>query len=324
MAKKMRAIIHTSGGPVQLEHIDCPEPGAGEVRIAVQAAGLNRPDLLQLDGLYPAPAGACPRLGLEAAGVIEAAGPGVERWRPGDRVCALLNGGGYAEQAIAPEGSVLPWPETLSAVEAAALPEAVFTVWANVFEAGRLESGQTLLVHGGASGIGSTAIQMARAAGARVYATAGGEAKCALVGKLGAERAIDYRTEDFEAVLREAGGADVVLDMVGGKYVQKNLDLLRVEGRLVQIAFLEGARVELDLMRLMLKRLTFTGSTLRARPDAEKARLARAIEAQVWPWIARGALRPIIDATFPLDQAGAALAHMRSGRHAGKIVLQVC
>lgn len=323
MAKSMRAMIHSSGGAVHLEHIDCPEPESGEVRIAVQAAGLNRPDLLQLDGLYPAPAGACPRLGLEVAGTIAAIGPGVERWRPGDRVCALLNGGGYAEQAIAPQGSVLPWPAELSASEAATLPEAVFTVWANVFEAGRLEAGQTLLVHGGASGIGSTAIQMARAAGARVFATAGSPAKCALAERLGAERAIAYRTEDFEAVLREAGGADVVLDMVGGAYVQKNLDLLRVEGRLVQIAFLEGARVELDLMRLMLKRLTFTGSTLRARPGAEKARLARAIEARVWPWIEQGALRPVIDTTFPLDQAGAALEHMRSGHHAGKIVLQV-
>lgn len=306
-----------------MEHIDCPEPGPGEVRIAVQAAGVNRPDLLQLDGLYPAPAGACPRLGLEAAGVIAATGPGVQRWRVGDKVCALLNGGGYAEEAIAPEGSVLSWPAALTAEEAAALPEAAFTVWANVFEAGRLQAGETLLVHGGASGIGTTAIQMARAAGARVFATAGGEAKCALAVRLGAERAIDYRTQDFAAALREAGGADVVLDMVGGGYVQKNLDLLRMDGRLVQIAFLEGARMELDLLRLMLKRLTLTGSTLRARTDAEKARLARAVEARVWPWIAQGAVRPVIDAAYPLEQAGAALEHMRSGRHAGKIVLQV-
>jgi putative PIG3 family NAD(P)H quinone oxidoreductase len=323
MAKSMRAIVHQTRGPVRVEHIPCPEPGPGEVRIGVAAAGVNRPDLLQLDGLYPAPAGACDRLGLEAAGWIDAVGPGVSRWRVGDPVCALLNGGGFAEFAIAPQGSVLPWPKGLDAAAAAALPEAALTVWANVFEAGRLRMGETLLVHGGASGIGTTAVQMGRAAGARVLATAGGPERCALVERLGAERAINHRSEDFEQVVLALGGADVVLDMVGGRYVQKNLTLLRAEGRLVQIAFLEGSRVELDLMRVMLKRLTLTGSTLRARPDAEKARLAGEVERAVWPWIAAGALRVVIDRVYPLEAAAEALEQMRSGGPAGKLVLEI-
>jgi len=319
----MRLIAHETGGPVRLDTAPRPTPGPGEILIRVAAAGLNRPDLLQLAGLYPPPPGAPPTLGLEVAGEVAGIGPGVERWRLGDRVCALLAGGGYADYALAAEGSALPWPEGFSAAEAAALPEATFTVFANVFEAGALQSGETLLVHGGASGIGATAIQMGRAAGARVFATVGSPEKAAFAERLGAERAIRYRDEDFEQVLSDAGGADVVLDMVGGRYVQKNLNLLKQNGRCVQIAFLEGSRVEIDLMRLMLKRLTLTGSTLRARPTAEKARLAREVERVVWPWIAQGALRPAIDSVFPLEEAGAAIARMQSGAHAGKIVLEV-
>lgn len=322
MTIEMRCAVHEPGGPVRLGSAPRPTPAAGEVLIQVEAAGINRPDLLQRQGLYPAPVGASPILGLEVAGTVAAVGEGVRRWKAGDKDCALL-GGGYAEFAAVEEGSVLPWPAGLSAVEAACLPEGIFTVWANVFESGRLAPGETLLVHGGASGIGTFAIQMAALHGARVFATAGSPEKCALAERLGAERAINYRTEDFEAVLREAGSADVVLDMVGGRYVQKNLDLLKIGGRCVQIAFLEGSRVEIELMRLMLKRLTLTGSTLRARPTAEKARLAREVEAKVWPWIAEGRLKPVMDQVFPLAEADAALARMESGAHAGKIALKV-
>lgn len=323
MTNSMRRIAHETGGPVRVETAPQPRPGEGEILIRVAAAGVNRPDLLQFQGLYPPPPGAPDTLGLEVAGVVEAVGEAAARWRPGDRVVALLGGGGYAEFALAPAGSALPWPEELTAEEAAALPEAVFTVWANVFEAGALQPGETLLVHGGASGIGTTAIQMAKAAGARVFTTVGTPEKAALAERLGAERAIRYREEDYEAVLAAAGGADVVLDMVGGPYVEKNLRLLKPSGRCVQIAFLQGARVELDLMRLMLKRLTLTGSTLRARPAAEKARLAAAVEAKVWPWIAQRRLKPVIDRVYPLEAAGEALARMASGAHAGKLVLRV-
>jgi NADPH:quinone reductase len=319
----MSAIAHDGGGLLRLTNLPTPVPQAGEVLIAVSAAGVNRPDLIQRAGLYPPPPGAPQTMGLEAAGHVAAVGEGVTRWRVGDPVCALLPGGGYAAYAIAPEGSCLPVPEGLSLVEAAALPETVFTVWANVFEAASLQPGEAFLVHGGASGIGTTAIQMARAHGARVFTTAGDSAKCALCVRLGADQAIPYKTEDFEAALREAGGVDVILDMVGGPYAQKNINLLKDRGRLVYIAFLQGSAVQLDLMRLMLKRLTITGSTLRARPVAEKARIARAVEAQVWPWIAAGKLRPVIDATFPLAQAESAQARMAAGENAGKIVLTV-
>jgi len=276
---------------------------------------------MQRAGLYPPPPGAPETLGLEVSGVIESVGAGVTRWHVGDEVCALLAGGGYATHAIAQEGAVLPVPKGVSLVEAAALPETVFTVWANVFEAAALKPNETLLVHGGASGIGTTAIQMARAHGARVFATAGDDAKVKLCEKLGAARGINYRTEDFETIVREEGGADVVLDMVGGPYVQKNLDLLNDHGRCVMIAFLQGPRAEVNLTRLMLKRLTLTGSTLRARSHAEKARLAREVEKNVWPWIAAGKLKPVIDSTFPLSDAEGAQARLQGGAHAGKIVL---
>lgn len=323
MTNTMRRIAHAPGGPVAVEIAEQPSVGPGEVLIQVAAAGVNRPDLLQRDGLYPAPLGASQTLGLEVSGRIVAVGEGVERWREGMAVCALLPGGGYAEFATAPAGSVLPVPPGLSEIEAAALPETVFTVWANVFESGALQPGETLLVHGGASGIGTTAIQMASAAGATVFTTVGSAEKADLCQQLGAVRAINYRQEDFEDVVTAAGGADVVLDMVGGAYVQKNLNLLKQGGRLVNIAFLQGSRVEIDLLRLMLKRLTMTGSTLRARPNQEKARLAGEVERRVWPWVVEGKLKPVIDRIFPLEEAGAALERMRSGAHAGKIVLSI-
>lgn len=317
----MRKIIHGPDTPLSLSVVARPEPGPGEVLIRVGAAGVNRPDLMQRAGLYPPPPGAPETMGLEVAGVVESVGPGVKRWRDGDEVCALLPGGGYATYAVAHEGSVLPIPKGLSVIEAAALPETVFTVWANVFEAGALKPGQTLLVHGGASGIGTTAIQMAKAYGARVFATAGDAAKVKLCEKLGATRGINYRAQDFEEIVRDAGGADVVLDMVGGPYVQKNLNLLNEGGRCVMIAFLKGPQADVNLMRLMLKRLTLTGSTLRSRAKEEKARLAREVELHVWPWIEAGLVKPVIDSTFPLADAEAAHARLQGGAHAGKIVL---
>lgn len=319
----MRKIIHGSDQPLTLAVVARPEPGPGEILIRVAAAGVNRPDLMQRAGLYPPPPGAPETLGLEVSGVVEAVGAGVTRWHDGDEVCALLSGGGYATYAIAHEGSVLRAPKGLSLVEAAALPETVFTVWANVFEAAGLKAGETFLVHGGASGIGTTAIQMAKAHGARVFATAGDADKVKLCEKLGAERGINYREEDFEDVMDRVGGADVVLDMVGGPYVQKNLNLLKERGRCVMIAFLQGPHADVNLMRLMLKRLTLTGSTLRSRSAQEKARIAAEVERHVWPWIESGKVKPIIDSTFPLSDAEAAHARLQGGAHAGKIVLVV-
>jgi len=262
-------------------------------------------------------------MGLEVAGEVIGLGDGVTRWKLGDSVCALLPGGGYATHALAHEGSALPIPTGLSLVEAAALPETVFTVWANVFESGALKSGETLLVHGGASGIGTTAIQMAKAQGARVFATAGDAAKVALCQKLGAERGINYKTEDFEAIVRDAGGADVVLDMVGAPYAMKNLTCAKPGGRVVMIAQLQGAAAEINLTLIMRKQLTLTGSTLRPRSVEEKARIARAVEGHVWPWIAAGKVKPVIDSTFPLAEANAAQARLSGGAHAGKVVLVV-
>jgi len=322
MTETMRAVVHGIGEPLRIERIAIPAPGPGEILIKVAAAGVNRPDLVQRAGLYPPPQGAPQTLGLEVAGEVAAVGAGVERWRKGDTVTALLGGGGYAEYALAHEGSALPIPKGLSFEEAAGLPETVFTVWANVFESGALKRGETLLVHGGASGIGTTAIQMAVAQGARVYATAGDAKKAALCEQLGAARGIDYKTEDFESVVRGLGGADVILDMVGGPYLQKNLDILNEHGRCVQIAFLQGATAHINLMRIMLKRLTLTGSTLRARAVAEKARIAAAVEANVWPWIAEGKVKPVVDSVFPLSDAEAAHARMTASEHAGKIILK--
>ncbi|MEQ1610127.1 MAG: NAD(P)H-quinone oxidoreductase [Hyphomonadaceae bacterium] len=319
----MTAVKSVVGQPLVLHEIERPSPGAGQVLVRVRAAGVNRPDLVQRAGRYPPPPGAPETLGLEIAGDIEALGAGVTRWKAGEKVCALVPGGGYAGYALAHEGSCMPIPEPLGYEEAAGLPETVLTVWNNVFEIAKLKPGETLLVHGGASGIGTTAIQIARAWGAAVYATAGTDEKCRLCEKLGATRGINYRSEDFEAVMREAGGVDVILDMVGKPYFDKNLAILKDLGRLCYIAFLQGSRVEGDLSRLMMKRLTVTGSTLRIRTDAYKAMLVRGVIENVWPMIRDGRFRPLVSDVFTLGQAEAAHAKMDSIDHAGKIILRV-
>jgi NADPH2:quinone reductase len=318
--------IREPGGPEVLvaEIRPVPRPGSEELLVRVAAAGVNRPDVLQRQGGYPPPPGAPDIPGLEIAGEVVAAGAAVRRYRVGDRVCALVAGGGYAEYAVVHEDNALPVPTGLSLVEAAALPETFFTVWTNVFQRGGLVAGETLLVHGGSSGIGTTAIMLAKAFGATVIVTAGSPDKCEACRRLGADVAVNYRDEDFVAATKAATagkGADVILDMVGGGYVQRNFDAAAVEGRIVQIAFLEGAKVTLDLTRLMLKRLTFTGSTLRSRSVAEKAAIARQLEDRVWPLVAEGRLRPVIHATLPLAEAAKAHALMESSAHIGKIVL---
>jgi len=324
----MKAIkIRKPGGPEVLElgELARPEPGPGEILIRVSAAGVNRPDTFQRMGLYPPPPGAPETPGLEVAGEVVATGPGVTRWKAGDRVCALVGGGGYAEFCPAHEAHALPVPKGLSEIEAAGLPETVFTVWTNVFERGALKPGETFLVHGGTSGIGTTAIQLALAFGARVIATAGSADKCATCVKLGAE-AINYRDQDFVAEvmkLTDQRGVDVILDMVGGDYIQRNISIAAPDGRIVSIAFLRGPKAEVNFMPVMTKRLTLTGSTLRPRSNEEKAALARAIEANVWPLIETGRVKPIIDTTFPLADAAKAHALMESSSHIGKIVLTV-
>ena len=320
--------IERPGGPEVLvpDRIPVPEPGPGEVLIKVAAAGVNRPDVLQRKGGYAPPPGASDVPGLEVAGEVVALGADAERWRVGDRVMALVAGGGYAEYCVAPGPQVLPVPGSLSMTEAGAVPETFFTVWTNVFERGRLRPGESFLVHGGSSGIGTTAIQLASSFGATVLATAGSADKCRACEGLGAERAINYREEDFVAAAREATGGkgvDLILDMVGGDYVDRNLKALAVEGRLVQIAWLQGAKVSLDLTPIMLKRLTYTGSTLRARSVEQKGEIARALEARVWPLLASGKVKPLIYRTFPLAEAAAAHALMESSEHTGKIVLTV-
>lgn len=323
----MRVIeIEGGSGPAEaLKTAERPDPVArpGQVLIRVRAAGVNRPDLLQRTGAYPPPPGASDVLGLEIAGEIEAVGEGVTRWAVGDRVCALLGGGGYAELAVVDARHVLPIPEGLDYVQAAVLPETVFTVFANVFEGGALKAGETLLIHGATSGIGVTAIQMAKAAGARVIATSRGADKAAAAKALGADISLDARSDDLEAQIREAGGADVVLDMVGRDYAALNLNSLNAGGRWVVIASLTGPKVEMDLQRIMLKRLTLTGSTLRSRPADEKARLTAAVEATAWPWVASGKLKPPVQAVFALEQAADAHAELEAGGHIGKIVLSV-
>lgn len=295
-----------------------PQPNAGEILIRVRAAGVNRPDIVQRNGFYPPPPGAPDTLGLEAAGEVVT---GAGRWKAGDRVCALLGGGGYAEYAVCDARHALPIPEGLSFEEAAGLPETVFTVFANVFEHGALKSGETLLLHGATSGIGTTAIQMAKAAGARVIATARGAAKAETARRLGADIAIDAAAEDFGAVAKAAGGVDVVLDMVGGDYFAKNLEALKTGGRIVYIASLAGAEITVPIFRIMQKRAVITGSTLRPRDADEKARLAAEVERIVWPWIAAGKVKPQVDRTFPLAEAAAAHAHLESGGHVGKVIL---
>jgi NADPH2:quinone reductase len=324
----MRAIaIRAPGGPemLQLEPRPIPDVGPGEILVRVAAAGINRLDMLQRMGLYPPPAGVSDVPGLEIAGEVVGLGEGVERWRLGDQVAALMAGGGYADFAAVAEGTAMAIPEGLSMVEAAALPETAITVWHNVFERGALKEGETLLVHGGTSGIGTMAIQLAHARGAQVIVTAGSEEKLAACRALGADVAINHRTADFVEAVKAATngrGADVILDMVGGRYTGQNLDAAADDGRIVQIAYLQGSRVEIDLQHIMRKRLTLTGSTLRSRPIAFKALLARSVEAEVWPLIAAGKVRPIIQASFPLERASEAHTLMETGTHIGKIMLE--
>jgi len=323
--KNMTAIaITTPGGPEVLKPvtIPVPVPKPGEILVKVKAAGVNRPDVLQRQGGYPPPPGAPDTPGLEIAGEVVALGDGVKRYEVGDRVCALVPGGGYAQYAVVHEDNALPVPPGLSFTEAAAIPETFFTVWTNVFDRGRLKEGETLLVHGGSSGIGTTAIMLGKAFGAIVVVTAGSEDKCQACRDLGADLAINYRDQDFVTVLAEKGiKPDVILDMVGGDYVAKNLKAVAMHGRIVMIAFQKGSRVDVDWMPIMMKRLTFTGSTLRARSVAEKAEIARALECNVWPLFGAETLKPIIFRTFRLKEAAAAHALMESSEHIGKIVL---
>jgi putative PIG3 family NAD(P)H quinone oxidoreductase len=324
---QMTAIaIRTPGGPEVLtpEARPVPTPGAGEILVKVAAAGVNRPDVMQRMGQYPPPPGAPDIPGLEIAGEVVACGAGVTRWKQGDKVMALVIGGGYAEYCLAHESHALPVPSGLSLIEAAAVPETFFTVWYNAFERGRLAAGETALIHGGTSGIGTTAIQLAKAFGARAIATAGTPEKCEACRKLGAEVAINYKTEDFVDATKKATGGrgvDLVLDIIGGDYIERNYEAAAVEGRILQIAFQSSPRATVDFRRLMLKRLTHTGSTLRARAVADKAAIARAIEAKVLPLIAAGRVKPVIDSTFALREAAAAHARMDSSQHIGKIVL---
>ncbi len=320
--------ISAPGGPEALvaTQLPVPQPKPGEVLIKVAAAGVNRPDVLQRKGLYPAPKGHSELPGLEVSGTVVATGDGCRRFKPGDQVMALVNGGGYAGYAVADEGATLPVPAGISLSSAAALPEALYTVWHNVFERGALKSGERFLVHGGTSGIGVAAIQMAKAFGAHVTATAGSDDKCAACLKLGADRAINYVTEDFAGVIKAdtAGkGVDVILDMVGGDYIDKNVRSLADDGRLVNIAFQKGSTATLDLMRVMLKRLTLTGSTLRIRTPEVKAGIARAVEDKVLPLVASGKIKVLVDSSFPLADASKAHARMEGSQHIGKIVLTV-
>jgi len=320
--------IRAPGGPDMLvpERRPVPQPGAGEVLVKVAAAGVNRPDVVQRQGHYPPPKGATDIPGLEIAGEVVALGQGVTRWKLGDRVMALVVGGGYAEYCPAHESHCLPVPAGLSLTEAAAIPETFFTVWHNTFERGRLKAGETLLVHGGSSGIGTTAIQLAKAFGARIITTAGSAEKCEACRKLGADVCVNYKNEDFVAATKDATGgkgADVILDMVGGDYIERNFEAAAVDGRIVQIAFLGNPKATVDFRRLMVKRLTHTGSTLRARSVPDKGAIARAVEEHVLPLIAAGKVKPLIDSTFPLTQAAAAHARMEASTHIGKIVLLV-
>lgn len=320
--------ISAPGGPevLRLAQRDLPQPGVGEVLIKVAAAGVNRPDVAQRQGLYPPPPGASDLPGLEVAGEVVAVAEGVSQWRVGDSVCALTNGGGYAAYVTAPQGQCLPIPEGLDYLAAASLPETFFTVWSNLYDRAGLQAGESLLVHGGSSGIGVTAIQMAKALGSRVYATAGSEEKCRACEALGAERAVNYRSEDFVAVLQELTenrGMDVILDMVGGDYLNRNLSVAAMDGRVVNIAFLQGHKAEINLAMVLLKRLSLTGSMLRPQSAAAKAAIATQLLEHVWPLIAAGRIKPVIHQHFPLAEATAAHSLMESSAHIGKIVLTV-
>ncbi|RMC65205.1 NAD(P)H-quinone oxidoreductase [Sinorhizobium meliloti] len=327
MSATTRAVIASRpGGPEVLQIVERlrPVPGEGEMLVRVSAAGINRPDVMQRQGNYPPPPGASDILGLELAGVIESLGSGVRRFKPGNRVMALVHSGAYAEWAVVQEASALPVPDGMSLVEAGAFPETYFTVWSNVFERAGLKPGETLLIHGGTSGIGTTALMLAKAIGAKVIVTAGSPEKCGACLKLGADGAIDYRRQDFVAVSKELTGGrgpDVILDMVGGDYIARNLEAVAVDGRIAQIAFQKGSKAEVDFLPLLMKRITLTGSTLRARPLAMKAKLAASLQEHVLPVLARGEARPLIDSTYPFEQVADAHARMDSGSHTGKIVL---
>lgn len=326
MTKTMQAVeITQAGGPgvLQLTSRPIPNPRAGEVVIRLAYAGVNRPDALQRAGLYAPPPTASDLPGLEGAGEIVALGAGVTEWALGDRVCALLPGGGYADYVATQAAHCLPVPRGMTLKQAACLPETFFTVWSNVFQRGGLTAGERFLVHGGSSGIGTTAIQLAHALGARVITTAGNAEKCRVCTELGAERAINYRDEDFVEVLRAEGGADLILDMVGGDYLPRNVKALADDGRLVQIAFLHGPVVDLDFSQVMMRRLTITGSTLRPQSNLAKTRIAEALRIHVWPLLEAGKIAPVMDSEFPLGDAAAAHARMESSGHIGKIVLKI-
>lgn len=326
LSHTMQAIaISEPGGPDVLTPVTLPVPvpGHGQIIVRLDWAGVNRPDALQRAGLYAPPPSASPLPGLEGAGTVVEVGPGVTRWQIGDKVCALFPGGAYAEYAACHEAHALPVPEGLTLREAACLPETCFTVWSNIVMRGGLKAGERFLVHGGTSGIGTTAIQIARALGARVFATAGSAEKVAACLDLGAEQAFNHHEEDFVAPLKAMGGADLILDMVGGSYLPRNVRALADDGRLVQIAFLQGPKVELNFAEVMMRRLTITGSTLRPQSDQAKARIAAEVQAHVWPMIARGAMGPVIDSEFPLEDAPAAHWRLESSGHVGKIVLKV-
>jgi NADPH:quinone reductase len=327
MSAKMRAVVAAgAGGPDVLRIVERPRPtpGSGEILIRVRAAGVNRPDVMQRQGNYPPPPGSTDVFGLELAGEVMAVGAGVARFRPGDHAMALVASGAYAEWAVAHETNALKVPDGMSLVEAGAFPETYFTVWSNLFERAGLKAGETVLIHGGSSGIGTTSIQLAKAFGARTIVTVGSDEKAAACLKLGADHSINYRAEDFVArakALTGGAGPEVILCMVGGPYIQRNLDCVAVDGRIAQIAFQQGSRADLDLLPLLMKRLTLTGSTLRARPVEMKARLAAALEAKVLPLLAEGRARPVIDSTFPFERVADAHARMDGGAHVGKIVL---
>ncbi|OWJ76132.1 NAD(P)H-quinone oxidoreductase [Haematobacter genomosp. 1] len=326
MSRSMRAVeISRPGGPEVLRLVErpIPQPGYGQILIRVDYAGVNRPDALQRAGNYAPPPTASDLPGLEVSGHVVAVGPGAQRWKAGDAVVALTPGGGYADYVVTHWGQALPVPERLEPAAAAALCETFFTVWTNVFGRGKLKAGERFLVHGGSSGIGTTAIQLAHAFGARVFATAGSGEKCDACRALGAERAINYREEDFVAVLKGEGGADLILDMVGGDYIPRNLRALAEDGRLVQIAFLSGPTAEVNFGLPMRRRLSVTGSTLRPLSDLDKARIAQGLEASVWPLLSAGRVAPVMDSVFPLEQASRAHERMESSAHIGKIVLKV-
>ena len=318
----MKAVIAEDGQPLTLGDFEKPALNPGEVLVKVAASGLNRADLVQRRGAYPPPKGASPIMGLEISGTIVETGEGVSRFKTGDRVAALLAGGGYAEYAAVDEGSLFPVPDGMDMVNAACFPEALMTVWANVFDRVNLKSGEAFLCHGGTSGIGVMALQMARLAGAsKIYATAGSEEKCTLAKELGADRAINYKTEDFETVIKEDGGVDVTLDMVGGDYIQKNISVSKPDGRIINIAYMNGFTAELNFAPVLMKRLTLAATTLRARPVDEKRRIRDAVEKDFWPHVVSGKIRPVLEQAFPVADAEDAQALMAKGGHSGKIVL---